>query len=105
MGRDRTQRMNHVVVARPVDGITINGKLEFLLDDSGDVRMFDGHEQARSFLADAGIDPEEQRHMVLMESCGICCRCGNPLFKSLLPGYSFQCFTCDEDFYNFEQYT
>ena len=97
--------MSNVVIARPIGGITINNELEFLLDNSGSVQVFDNPEQAKLFLDDAGIDPEEQRHMILMESCGTCCRCGNPLFKSLLPGYSFQCFTCDEDFYNFEQYT
>ena len=81
--------MSNVVVARPIGGITINNGLEFLLDDSGSIRVFDSPEQARSFLADAGVGPEELRHMTFMESCGTCCRCGNPLFKSLLPGYSF----------------
>ena len=95
--------MSNVVVARPIDGITINRELEFLLDDSGHVRVFDSQEQARSFLADAGVGPEELRHMTFIESCGTCCRCGSPLFKSLLPGYMFQCFTCDEDFCRFEQ--
>ena len=97
--------MSNAVIARPIGGITINNELEFFLDNSGSVRVFDNSEQAKLFLDDAGINLEEQRHMILMESCGTCCRCGNPLFKSLLPGYSFQCVTCDEDFYNFEQYT
>ena len=93
------------VVARPINGITINTELEFLLDDNGKVRMFDSEDQARSFLTAAGVDLEELRHMRFMESCGICCKCGSPLFKSLLPEYTFQCFTCDEDFYQFEQDT
>lgn len=97
--------MSKAVVARPVNGITINSELEFLLDDSGAVLVFDSQEQARSFLTAAGVEPEELRHMTIMESCGICRRCGSPLFKSLLPGYAYQCFTCDEDFYQFEQYT
>lgn len=97
--------MSKAVVARPINGITINSELEFLLDDSGAVRVFVSPEQTKSFLADAGIDPEELRHMTIMESCGTCCRCGSPLFKSLSPGYTFQCFTCDEDFYQFEQDT
>ena len=95
--------MSKAVVARPMDGITINTKLEFLLDDDGEVRMFDSPEQAKSFLTAAGVEPEELRHMTIMESCGICRKCGSPLFKSLSPGYTFQCFTCDEDFYHFEQ--
>ena len=95
--------MSNVVVARPIDGITINNELELLLDEGGFVRVFDSEEQARSFLTDAGIDPEELRHITFMESCGTCHRCGSPLFKSLLDGYAYQCFTCDEDFYKFEQ--
>jgi hypothetical protein len=93
------------VVARPVGGITINGKLEFLLDDDGEVRMFDSREQVRSFLTAAGVGAEELRHMTIMESRGTCRKCGSPLFKSLSPGYTFQCFNCDEDFYSFEQNT
>ena len=92
-------------VTRPVDGITINPELEVLLDDNGDVRMFDSEEQALSSLTAAGVGPEELRHMTIMESCGTCCKCGSPLFRSLSPGYTFQCFTCDEDFYQFEQDT
>lgn len=95
--------MSKAVVACPVNGITLNGDLEFLLDDSGAVLVFDSSEQAWSFLIAAGVGPEELRQMTIMESCGICCRCGSPLFKSLLPGYDYQCFTCDEDFYQFEQ--
>ena len=97
--------MSKAVVAHPVNGITLNGELEFLLDDSGAVRVFDSPELLMSFLADAGVDPEEQRHMTFMESCGACRKCGSPLFKSLLPSYDYQCFTCDEDFYRFEQDT
>ena len=92
-------------VTRPVDGITINPELEVLLDDNGDVRMFDSEEQALSSLTFAGVGPEELRHMTIMESCGTCCKCGSLLFRSLSPGYTFQCFTCDEDFYQFEQDT
>ena len=95
--------MSKVVVARPISGITINEELEFLLDDSGLVKVFESPEQARSFLIAAGADVEELQHMTIMESCGTCSRCGSPLFKSLLPGYDYQCFTCDEDFYQFEQ--
>ena len=61
-------------VTRPVDGITINPELEVLLDDNGDVRMFDSEEQALSSLTAAGVGPEELRHMTIMESCGTCCK-------------------------------
>ena len=95
--------MSKAIVARPVNGITLNGDLEFLLDDAGKVRVFDSPEEAKSFLIASGVDAEGLRHMTIMESCGTCCRCGSPSFKSLLPGYTFQCLTCDKDFYQFEQ--
>ena len=59
--------MSRIVVARPVNGIPINGELEFLLDDRGEVRLFANPERARSFLLAAGIEPEELRHMIFME--------------------------------------
>lgn len=59
--------MSKVVVARPVNGITINNELEFLLDSSGKVRTFDSEEQARTFLLASGVDLEELRHMTMME--------------------------------------
>ena len=60
--------MSKVVVTRPVGGITLNSALEFLLDDNGAVRVFDSEEQARKFLMDAGVDPEELQHMKFMEN-------------------------------------
>lgn len=59
--------MSKVIAARPVNGITLNGELEFLLGDGGEARTFDSEEQARGFLIAAGVGPEELRHMVFME--------------------------------------
>ena len=56
------------VVARPVNGITLNDELEFLLDDGGEVRAFDSEEEARTFLIAAGVDLEELRHMTMVEN-------------------------------------
>ncbi len=56
-----------IIVGRPVDGITINDALEFLLDDCGAVRLFNCPEEARSFLIAAGVGSEELRHMTFME--------------------------------------
>ena len=68
--------MSKVIVARPVNGITLNGDLEFLLDNTGEVKVFDSPEEAKSFLIVSAVDSEELRHMTIMESCGICRRCG-----------------------------
>ena len=64
--RVNASKMNRIVVARPVDGITLNGELEFLLDDSGNIRVFDSEEQAREFLTTAGVEPEELRHIICL---------------------------------------
>lgn len=57
-----------VVVTRPAEGITINSEIEYLLDDSGEVQMFDSPEQARAFLIAAGIGLDELQHMTIMEA-------------------------------------
>lgn len=95
--------MSSVVVGRPVNGITINSEMEFVLDGEGCVRIFDSMANAQKFLRDADCTDEEIAHMKFLESCGVCMRCKSPLFPSLLPGYKYQCFTCDEDFYSFER--
>ena len=59
--------MNKVVVARPVNGITLNDELEFLLDDNGEVKTFDSEEEAQTFLIAAGVGLDELRHMVFIE--------------------------------------
>ena len=89
--------MKQVVVCRPVNNIPINGAMEYLLDGEGGVRIFDSTEQAEKELRDAGCVDEELRHILFLESCG------SPLFRSLIPQYEYQCFTCDEDFYKCEQ--
>ena len=95
--------MSEIVVCRPVGGITVNSEMEFVLDGEGGVRVFDGMGTVRKTLYDAGCPDEEMAHMKFLESCGTCVRCKSPLFTSLLPDYKSQCFTCDEDFYGFEQ--
>ena len=60
--------MRKIIVARPVSGITLNRALEFLLDDSGEIRVFDSEDQARKFLTDAGVAPEELQHMKFVEN-------------------------------------
>lgn len=59
--------MCKTMVARPINGITLNGELEFLLDDGGEAWTFDSEEQARAFLIAADVGSEELRHMVFIE--------------------------------------
>ena len=95
--------MCKVIVGRPVCGISINDELEFIQDDEGAVKYFDGTNAAKQYLKEHGMTKADMSVLTFIESCGTCCRCGAPLFKSLLPEYAYQCFKCDEDFYSFEQ--
>lgn len=69
----------------------------------GDVLIFDSVVQARMYLEENGATPEQVKRMKYLRRLGTCKRCGGPLFRSLLPGYKYQCFGCDEDFYSIEQ--
>lgn len=93
-----------VLVSRPINGITINGDGEFLMDDDGIPMEFDGEEAAKDFLKENGISDEEIEYMNFHEVIGRCRRCDSPLIKSFLEGYHSQCLVCDEDFYEIEQY-
>ena len=95
--------MDKIVIGRPVNGISINAELEFIFDDDGAVRYFDNMEQAKELLRQNGVPDEEMEFYTFLHSCGICSRCGSPLFPSLLEDYTYQCFDCGEDFYSFEQ--
>ena len=96
--------MGKVVVGRPINGITING-LEWLLTDEGEVMIFDSEEQAKQFPKDHSVTDEALEEAVFLHSIGTCFRCGSPLFPSQIEGYTSQCFSCDEDFFGFEQDT
>ena len=62
--------MDRVVVGRPINGIHLNDGREFLLDDTGVVRVFDSPEQAISFLIAAGMEPEKLRHITIITNGG-----------------------------------
>lgn len=93
---------NEVIVGRPIEGVTING-LEYLLDDEGEVMVFEDRPKAVLFLRKNGVTYEEMNDLVFVNSIGTCRQCGSPLFPSNIKGYTAQCLTCDEDFYSFEQ--
>lgn len=47
-----------VSISRPINGITINGN-EYLLDDEGNVRIFESTRAAVAFLITHGVTKEE----------------------------------------------
>ena len=99
----QAESVGKVVIGRPVNGISINSSLEFVLNDDGAVWYFDSIEQAREVLRQNGVPDEEMGFYTFLYSCGVCSQCGAPLFPSLLEGYACQCFDCNEDFYSIEQ--
>ena len=55
------------VIARPINGITINGR-EYILDDANRVRKFKNVKAARDFLRDNGIrKPEKEGIEILLD--------------------------------------
>ena len=56
-----------VMVARPVDGITVNEALEYLLDENEKPRIFSNQPEAECFLLAQGIDVEALEHFYFVE--------------------------------------
>lgn len=54
--------MNEIIVARHIEGITIND-YEYLLDENGDVMKFRTKEHAISYLKENGVSDEEIYYM------------------------------------------
>jgi len=61
-------RNPRVMVARPVDGVTLNTALEMLLDDNNEVIVFDNKAEAEAYLLEHGVDAEEMEHMYFCEA-------------------------------------
>ncbi|GHV42785.1 hypothetical protein FACS189490_12490 [Clostridia bacterium] len=48
-----------VIVARNINGISINGELEYLLDDTGNEMIFENQPAAEAFLLQNGFDEDD----------------------------------------------
>lgn len=55
-----------IIVGRHIEGITIN-PLEYVLDDDGDVIVWDSEKDAREWLAERGVTEEEMYYLVFEE--------------------------------------
>lgn len=95
--------MKKVIVGRHTSVAVADEEMELIMDEEGCVKVFDSKADVFKFLAEKGLNEEELEKLTILESCGTCFRCGSPLFPSFIEGYKYQCFTCDEDFYGFEQ--
>ena len=93
-----------VVICRPhFNGNCTRVEFDYEKDSVGNVIVFDSENQARVYLCLRGHSKVDHEYFQFRRSIGTCCRCGSPLFQSDIAGYESQCFTCDEDFYSFEQ--
>ncbi|WP_062322634.1 hypothetical protein [Halolactibacillus sp. JCM 19043] len=52
------EEVNECIIARPVNGITING-LEYILDDFGEVKRFNTKDEAIQYLKQNGLSEKE----------------------------------------------
>lgn len=54
-----------IVLSRHTNGITLN-PLECLINDEGDIMLFDSEEHAKEYLKQLGFTEEEMHRMVFM---------------------------------------
>ena len=93
--------MRQVIVGRR--DLNSNGEIEYFSRSNGDLWIFNSIEDAETALRIDGYTEEEIASFEFIKSNGICERCKSPLFPSDIKGYQYQCFSCDEDFFSFEQ--
>lgn len=55
--------MNGIIIGRHINGITLN-PLEYVLDDNGDLIVFETEDKAKSFLREHGFDDEDMEYLV-----------------------------------------
>lgn len=53
-------------IGRPINGITLNGN-EYVLDENGEMTLFDSMEEAKSFLYRHGLSEEEINDLIFEE--------------------------------------
>lgn len=62
------QHLPKVLVARPIDGITINEDLEYLLDETGKAaQVFNNQPDAEAWLTALGYSPEDLERLYFVE--------------------------------------
>lgn len=73
------------------------------LEENEEIVVFDSYYRAVSYLKSCGCTEDIISAYTVLHQIGKCVKCGSPLYHSMLPGYTYQCFNCDEDFYSIEQ--
>ena len=60
---DKERAFPRVVVARPVDGITLNTALEYLLDEKDEVIIFKNQLEAEAYLLERDVPEDDFLHL------------------------------------------
>lgn len=68
---DTEKSFPRVMVARPVDGITINEALEYLLDDTGQPRIFNNQLDAEAYLMAQSIPYDDLAFLYFIVCDGV----------------------------------
>ncbi len=58
--------MNGVIIGRFINGITIN-PLEYVLDDNGDLMVFETEDKAKEFLKEHGLNDDDIECLIFEE--------------------------------------
>ena len=60
--------MNGIVIGRHINGIVLN-PLEYVMNDNGDLVVFETEDKAKDFLREHGFDDEDMEYLVFEEVC------------------------------------
>lgn len=58
--------MNGIIIGRHINGITLN-PLEYVLDEDGELMVFETEDKAKNFLREHGFDDEDMEYLVFEE--------------------------------------
>ena len=97
--------MKAVIISLKKKVNKIEAYSDLYCNEDGYPMVFMSRDDAVTQLKQDGVTEEQMSKMWFVSCIGKCFRCGAPLFPSFLPGYTSQCFSCEEDFYGIEQET
>lgn len=58
--------MNGIAIGRHINGITLN-PLEYVVDDNGELMVFETEDKAKDFLREHGFGDEDMEYLVFEE--------------------------------------
>lgn len=68
---DKANTLPRVIVARHFDGVLINSALEYLLDNTGEARIFNSQPEAEEYLLSQGIPGDDLQFLHFIDCDGV----------------------------------